>query len=78
VSVPAGLVDGLPVGLQVVAPVLGEALMLRAARALERDLDLPKRPTDVIPLLRDPQEARARKPVAATESFPRSEGSPDA
>jgi len=58
VSVPAGLVDGLPVGLQLVAPVLGEALMLRAAHALEQDLDLPKRPTDVIPLLRDLQEAQ--------------------
>jgi aspartyl-tRNA(Asn)/glutamyl-tRNA(Gln) amidotransferase subunit A len=59
VSVPAGLVGGLPVGLQVVAPVLGEALMLRAARALEADLDLPKRPTDVLPLLRDLQEAQS-------------------
>jgi aspartyl-tRNA(Asn)/glutamyl-tRNA(Gln) amidotransferase subunit A len=58
VSVPAGLVDGLPVGLQLVAPVLGEALMLRAAHALERDLDLPKRPSDVIPMLRDRQEAQ--------------------
>ncbi len=58
VSVPAGLVHGLPVGLQLVAPVLGEALMLRAAHALERDLDLPKRPTDVIPILRDLQEAQ--------------------
>jgi aspartyl-tRNA(Asn)/glutamyl-tRNA(Gln) amidotransferase subunit A len=58
VSVPAGLVDGLPVGLQLIAPVLGEAVMLRAARAVERDLDLPKRPTDVIPMLRDLQEAQ--------------------
>jgi Asp-tRNA(Asn)/Glu-tRNA(Gln) amidotransferase A subunit family amidase len=56
--VPAGLVDGLPVGLQLVAPVLGEALMLRAAHALEQDLDLPRRPTDVIPMLRDLQEAQ--------------------
>jgi aspartyl-tRNA(Asn)/glutamyl-tRNA(Gln) amidotransferase subunit A len=58
VSVPAGLVGGLPVGLQLVAPVLGEAVMLRAAYALERDLGLPKRPTDVIPMLRDLQEAQ--------------------
>jgi aspartyl-tRNA(Asn)/glutamyl-tRNA(Gln) amidotransferase subunit A len=59
VSVPAGLVDGLPVGLQLVAPVLGEAVMLRAARALERDLDLPNRPADVIPMLRDREGAQS-------------------
>ncbi len=59
VSVPAGLVDGLPVGVQLVAPVLGEALMLRAARALERDLDLPNRPADVIPMLRDREGAQS-------------------
>ena len=58
VSVRAGLVDGLPVGLQLVAPVLGEARMLRAAHALEQDLDLPKRPADVIPMLRNLQEAQ--------------------
>ena len=59
VSVPAGLVDGLPVGVQLVAPVLGEALMLRAARALERDLDLPNRPADLIPMLRDREGAQS-------------------
>jgi aspartyl-tRNA(Asn)/glutamyl-tRNA(Gln) amidotransferase subunit A len=58
VSVPAGLVDGLPVGLQLVAPVLGEGLMLRAAWALEQDLALPKRPSDVIPMLRKREEAK--------------------
>jgi aspartyl-tRNA(Asn)/glutamyl-tRNA(Gln) amidotransferase subunit A len=59
VSVPAGLVDGLPVGVQLVAPVLGEALMLRAARALERDLNLPNRPADLIPMLRDREGRRS-------------------
>jgi aspartyl-tRNA(Asn)/glutamyl-tRNA(Gln) amidotransferase subunit A len=59
VSVPAGFVDGLPVGVQLVAPVLGEALMLRAARALERDLDLPNRPADLIPMLRDREGAQS-------------------
>jgi aspartyl-tRNA(Asn)/glutamyl-tRNA(Gln) amidotransferase subunit A len=59
VSVPAGLVDGLPVGVQLVAPVLGEAVMLRAARALERDLDLPNRPAEVIPMLRDREGAQS-------------------
>jgi aspartyl-tRNA(Asn)/glutamyl-tRNA(Gln) amidotransferase subunit A len=59
VSLPAGLVDGLPVGVQLVAPVLGEALMLRAARALERDLNLPNRPADLIPMLLDREEAQS-------------------
>jgi aspartyl-tRNA(Asn)/glutamyl-tRNA(Gln) amidotransferase subunit A len=37
ISVPAGLDGaGLPVGVQIVAPALGEAVMFRAARALER------------------------------------------
>jgi aspartyl-tRNA(Asn)/glutamyl-tRNA(Gln) amidotransferase subunit A len=40
-SLPVGVDEaGLPVGLQIMAPVLGEAAMLRAARALEVDLDL--------------------------------------
>jgi Asp-tRNA(Asn)/Glu-tRNA(Gln) amidotransferase A subunit family amidase len=35
-SIPCGVVDGLPVGLQVIAPPNQEALVLRAARAFER------------------------------------------
>jgi aspartyl-tRNA(Asn)/glutamyl-tRNA(Gln) amidotransferase subunit A len=36
ISVPAGLdAAGLPIGVQVLAPALGEAVLLRAARALE-------------------------------------------
>jgi aspartyl-tRNA(Asn)/glutamyl-tRNA(Gln) amidotransferase subunit A len=45
ISVPCGLDGaGLPVGLQLTAPVLQEATLLRAADALERDLGLVLRP----------------------------------
>ncbi len=44
VSVPCGLSDGLPVGLQLIAPVLGEATMLRAAYAFEQDFGFEARP----------------------------------
>jgi Asp-tRNA(Asn)/Glu-tRNA(Gln) amidotransferase A subunit family amidase len=37
VSVPAGLVNGLPVGLQLVAPRLSDAAALRAANVYERN-----------------------------------------
>ena len=37
VSVPVGLSDGLPVGLQLLAPHFAEATMLRAARAVEEN-----------------------------------------
>jgi Asp-tRNA(Asn)/Glu-tRNA(Gln) amidotransferase A subunit family amidase len=48
VSVPAGLSDGLPVGLQLIAPALGEATMLRAAWAFEQDLGLSTRPVQPV------------------------------
>jgi len=35
-SIPCGFVDGLPIGLQVIAPPNQEALVLRAARAVEQ------------------------------------------
>jgi aspartyl-tRNA(Asn)/glutamyl-tRNA(Gln) amidotransferase subunit A len=36
ISVPSGLdSDGLPIGFQVLAPALGEAVMFRVARAVE-------------------------------------------
>ena len=36
VAVPCGFVDGLPVGLQFMAPTLGEPVLLRAAYAYEQ------------------------------------------
>jgi aspartyl-tRNA(Asn)/glutamyl-tRNA(Gln) amidotransferase subunit A len=45
ISVPCGLDDaGLPIGIQLTAPALDEATLLRAAHALESDLDLDMRP----------------------------------
>jgi aspartyl-tRNA(Asn)/glutamyl-tRNA(Gln) amidotransferase subunit A len=45
ISVPCGLDSaGLPIGLQITAPVLGEQTLLRAAAALEGELGLDLRP----------------------------------
>ena len=45
ISVPCGLDSaGLPIGLQLTAPVLDEATLFRAAAALESDLGLDLRP----------------------------------
>jgi aspartyl-tRNA(Asn)/glutamyl-tRNA(Gln) amidotransferase subunit A len=45
ISMPCGLDDdGLPIGIQLTAPVLDEATLLRAAAALEADLGLELRP----------------------------------
>jgi aspartyl-tRNA(Asn)/glutamyl-tRNA(Gln) amidotransferase subunit A len=54
ISVPAGLADGLPVGLQLIAPALGEATMFRAAWAFEQDLGLPTRPVGPVAGEADP------------------------
>lgn len=39
-SVPCGIIDGLPVGMQIVGPDFDEATVLRACHALEAKLDL--------------------------------------
>ena len=45
ISVPGGLdAAGLPIGVQLTAPALGEATLLRAAAALEAELELDLRP----------------------------------
>jgi len=49
ISIPCGFSkDGLPIGLQIVAPVWSESALLRAARAFERETDWGnRRPTMV-------------------------------
>ncbi|WP_088280238.1 amidase [Ideonella sp. A 288] len=42
-TIPCGLTrDGLPIGLQIVGPMFGDALVLRAARAYERACPIPR------------------------------------
>jgi aspartyl-tRNA(Asn)/glutamyl-tRNA(Gln) amidotransferase subunit A len=42
-SIPCGLTsDGLPIGLQIVGPMFGDALVLRAARAYEKLHPIPR------------------------------------
>jgi aspartyl-tRNA(Asn)/glutamyl-tRNA(Gln) amidotransferase subunit A len=46
ISIPGGLdAAGLPVGVQITAPVLGETLLLRVADALERELAFAETPS---------------------------------
>ncbi|WP_326539528.1 amidase [Pseudorhodoferax sp.] len=45
ITVPCGLTrDGLPIGLQLVGPMFGDALVLRAARAFEAARPVPRPP----------------------------------
>jgi aspartyl-tRNA(Asn)/glutamyl-tRNA(Gln) amidotransferase subunit A len=42
-SIPCGLTAaGLPIGLQIVGPMFGDALVLRAARAFESAMPIPR------------------------------------
>ncbi len=47
ISIPCGLSDGLPVGLQIAGPAFGENRLLDAAYALERALDFDGSPARV-------------------------------
>ncbi|MDI9643977.1 MAG: Asp-tRNA(Asn)/Glu-tRNA(Gln) amidotransferase subunit GatA [Candidatus Verstraetearchaeota archaeon] len=44
ISVPCGFADGLPVGMQIMAPPLGEGRLIRAAKGVEEELRLDLRP----------------------------------
>lgn len=44
VSVPCGMLDGMPVGMQFLGPALGEGTVLRAAAAVEEQFRLPVPP----------------------------------
>jgi Asp-tRNA(Asn)/Glu-tRNA(Gln) amidotransferase A subunit family amidase len=46
-SVPCGLVDGMPVGLQIIGPPGDEATVLRACRAVETASPAPPRPDPI-------------------------------
>ncbi|MBN8991820.1 MAG: amidase [Rhizobiales bacterium] len=46
-SVPCGFVEGLPIGLQIVGPMFGEAKILRASRCVERACATGARPNFV-------------------------------
>jgi aspartyl-tRNA(Asn)/glutamyl-tRNA(Gln) amidotransferase subunit A len=48
ISVPCGTSDGLPVGLQVLAPQWGENVALRVARAYEEASEIKARVADVV------------------------------
>lgn len=40
ITIPCGFIEGLPVGLQLIAPPLGEELLFQAARLFEEELSL--------------------------------------
>lgn len=44
ISLPCGLSDGLPVGLQIMGPALGEEVILKAAYAFEKEFNFNERP----------------------------------
>jgi aspartyl-tRNA(Asn)/glutamyl-tRNA(Gln) amidotransferase subunit A len=46
ISIPCGLADGLPVGMQVIAPMFGEDALLKVARAFGREQGLKSPPLE--------------------------------
>ncbi len=69
-SVPAGFVNGLPVGVQIVGPRFEDARVLQMARLIEQLLALPLRPP--LPATRADERAatRARGPDKAARPAP--------
>lgn len=60
ISIPAGSVDGLPVGMQVLAPHHGDALLFDVALAVERERPWPLvAPHSITPRQRLPTPSRA-------------------
>ena len=58
-TIPCGLTnDGLPIGLQLVGPMFGDALVLRAARAYETVRPIPRPPQPPRPATQDASAAR--------------------
>ena len=78
-SIPVSLDDeGLPVGLQIMAPVLGEAVMFRAARALEEEISFdptPRGPRALQGLATRPGGVGGSNPPRPPASQPIPEGS---
>jgi aspartyl-tRNA(Asn)/glutamyl-tRNA(Gln) amidotransferase subunit A len=44
ISIPCGLVENLPVGLQIIGPALGEEIILRVAYTLEQEINFKAKP----------------------------------
>lgn len=69
VSVPCGLAKGLPIGLQVMGPQLGEAAVLQVAFAFEQAFKFRARPPLLDGMPEDPPSTRVRSDAAKFAEF---------